>query len=88
MHAKLVIVAETEKEKILRKEFTFDDTKVKKHILSFGLVPPEAPGKHFSITLDIDCSNLRDTGSITLASNPPSSAHEISKQISVHVGAC
>uniref|UniRef100_G3NI52 phosphatidylinositol-3,4,5-trisphosphate 5-phosphatase n=1 Tax=Gasterosteus aculeatus aculeatus TaxID=481459 RepID=G3NI52_GASAC len=27
MHAKLVIVAETEKEKILRKEFTFDDTK-------------------------------------------------------------
>uniref|UniRef100_A0A8C9XYS9 phosphatidylinositol-3,4,5-trisphosphate 5-phosphatase n=1 Tax=Sander lucioperca TaxID=283035 RepID=A0A8C9XYS9_SANLU len=27
MHAKLVIVAETEKEKILRKEFVFDDTK-------------------------------------------------------------
>ncbi|XP_054458554.1 phosphatidylinositol 3,4,5-trisphosphate 5-phosphatase 1 [Anoplopoma fimbria] len=27
MHAKLVIVAESEKEKILRKEFTFDDTK-------------------------------------------------------------
>lgn len=28
MHAKLVIVVETEKEKILRKEFVFDDTKV------------------------------------------------------------
>ncbi|KAI3369061.1 hypothetical protein L3Q82_026030, partial [Scortum barcoo] len=27
MHAKLVIVAETEKEKIMRKEFVFDDTK-------------------------------------------------------------
>lgn len=29
MHAKLVIVVETEKEKILRKEFVFDNTKVK-----------------------------------------------------------
>lgn len=28
MHAKLVIVVETEKEKILRKEFVFDDRKV------------------------------------------------------------
>lgn len=28
MHAKLVIVVETEKEKISRKEFVFDDTKV------------------------------------------------------------
>lgn len=28
MHAKLVIVVETEKEKILRKDFVFDDTKV------------------------------------------------------------
>lgn len=28
MHAKLIIVVETEKEKILRKEFVFDDTKV------------------------------------------------------------
>lgn len=29
MHAKLVIVVETEKEKVLRKEFVFDDRKVK-----------------------------------------------------------
>lgn len=28
MHAKLVIAVETEKEKVLRKEFVFDDTKV------------------------------------------------------------
>ncbi len=32
MHAKLVIVAETEKEKILRKEFVFDDTKVNRQL--------------------------------------------------------
>lgn len=49
MHARLVIVAETEKEKVLRKEFTFNDAKVKKNILSLGsvLILPWDPWKHY-----------------------------------------
>lgn len=55
MHTKLEIMAETEKEKIQRKEFVFNDTKVKLHYEFICFI---RMSKHIFFALNIQITNM------------------------------